>query len=560
LLIDDSYTWNGGSHQPGLVTYSFATAATGPHGGTDASAPWTPFNAAQQAAARQALEAWDAVSGIRFLEVPDTARGAGIDVRFELSTLPSNYAGLTYYPDVGDVSISLDLHGSDPMARGSYGYLVLLHEIGHALGLKHPFDYSPNLPAELDNFNTTVMSYPKQGFGTPDSLRAADIEAIQYLYGTQQDEESFSIHWSWDAALGGIRHMGDDSAQTITGTALRDIIIGGGGGDVLKGQEGHDILQGGAGENLVDGGAGIDVLATDLFRQQANLEQISWSHQSDLGHKSFSGILAGGAEWSLASDVEVVAFADGRLVFDANDPAAQVMRLYQAALGRQPDAVGRDHWTDSLMQGASLSSLAESFLNSAEFLARFGQPDHAGFMVRSYEQALGRAPDAQGLAYWQAQLAGGMSRAEMLVGFSESSENRARTDDLLGQGLWDGDRQMADIARIYQAALGRAPDAEGLHYWDNQADAGVSLAQIAGHFAESSEFGARFPNAADAAVFVGLLYQNTLGRPADADGETFWLGRLAEGVTRGDMVAGFAGSTEFLQISHALTENGIAFA
>jgi serralysin len=672
LILGDSYTWNGGSHQPGLVTFSFATAAGGPNASTAPGVAWAPFNAAQQDAARQALDAWASVSGVRLVEVPDTARGAGIDLRFQLTTLDEDTAGSTYYPrsnssQAGDVSVSLNHYADDPLQPGTYGFLVLLHEIGHGLGLKHPFDGYPTLPEPINNFDTTVMAYPKPGFATPASLRAADVEAIQYLYGSQQDEDRFSVRWAWDANLGGIRHEGNGTAQSINGTALRDIMLGQGGNDaldgndgddalyggdgddrlfsgsgndvlygengndlmsgdggndtlfggagndtiygqtgndvlygeagddILSGNDGDDLLAGGAGNdvlngqggqnrlyghegndelnggtgndllnagggaNRVYGNAGTDTLATDLFRQEMVLTRINWGYQSEYNHKSYSGTLVGGGESTAGYDLEVISFADGRLVFDVNDPAAQVMRLYQAALGRQPDAVGREDWTDRLMHGAGLSSLAEGFLASEEFLSRFGRPDDSGFITRAYQQALGRDPDASGMGFWQAKLAGGMGRAEMLVGFSESNENRVRTEGLLAQGLWDVDNQMADIARLYQAVLGRAPDAGGLRFWDAKADEGFTMPQIANLFAQSNEFTARFPGATDAG-FVQMVYQNTLGRPGEAAGEAFWLDKLAHGMTRGELVGGFADSTEFLLQTAHLTDHGITFA
>lgn len=48
-------------------------------------------------------------------------------------------------------------------------------------------------------------------------------------------------------------------------------------------------------------------------------------------------------------------------------------------------------------------------------------------MTRLYENVLGRAPDAEGLAYWVRRLATGTSCASVVVGFSESLEHRART-------------------------------------------------------------------------------------------------------------------------------------
>ena len=65
-------------------------------------------------------------------------------------------------------------------------------------------------------------------------------------------------------------------------------------------------------------------------------------------------------------------FIDGRLVFDAGDPAAAVTRVYQAALGRLPDQGGLNFWIASLQSGTPLAALATGFLGSAEFIARFG--------------------------------------------------------------------------------------------------------------------------------------------------------------------------------------------
>ncbi len=60
--------------------------------------------------------------------------------------------------------------------------MSLIHEIGHALGLKHPHDGSPNLAPELDNTTNTVMSYNFTGSAAR-SLMSLDIAALQSIYG-----------------------------------------------------------------------------------------------------------------------------------------------------------------------------------------------------------------------------------------------------------------------------------------------------------------------------------------------------------------------------------------
>lgn len=554
LIRDASRSWNAGSLQPALVTFSFATTSEGfqlgfqddPNGATRA------FTAQQQDSIRSAINAWGDVSGLTLLEVPDNTTNGVVDIRLRMADLYTWDAYRAFSPySGGDISLNTRYYADDPMAPGGNGYSVLLLMTGYALGLR---GVESSMSAETAMASISSRNPPVTG------LRAADIEAIQYMYGTQQDQMAFHTRWSWDAPNQGIRHDGNESSQTITGTKGRDIILGYGGDDTIDGQAGNDLILAGAGTNTVRGGDGFDTLRVHLFRAETNLQtSVSNVWNNDTTYLTARGSLAGGNEVTNFQGIETIQFIDGRLVFDETDAAAQVTRLYQAALGRAPETAGREGWITALQAGAPLTTLAQGFLASGEFLARFGTPDDAGFVATAYRQALGREPDAAGAASWTTQLANGMSRAELLVGFSESNENRALTKPLLNNGIWDADDQMADIARLYQAVLGRAPDTAGLLFWDGQLDQGRGMADIANSFAVSTEFFNRFSNAADS-TFVQLVYQNTLGRAPDAEGAVFWMNQLAHGMTRGELVAGFAESTEFLMKTEPFTANGIVFA
>ena len=125
----------------------------------------------------------------------------------------------------------------------------------------------------------------------------------------------------------------------------------------------------------------------------------------------------------------------------------------------------------------------------------------------------------------------------------------------------------ANIARLYQAALGRAPDIPGLSAWENvftEVSAAaksqgtfVSLAEtpvaglssIAAGFTNSAEFQQKYGTLTDTA-FVTQLYQNVLGRAPDQAGLDSWLNAMHQGdasgqiYTREMVIVGFAESPE----------------
>jgi len=102
---------------------------------------------------------------------------------------------------------------------GGDGYNTLLHEIGHALGLKHPFEDTYQLSAELNHTGYTVMAYqdaPRSkvvevvdngggNFGltaytmATNSLMVGDIAALQYLYGANTTDSHTDDSYSWAA-------------------------------------------------------------------------------------------------------------------------------------------------------------------------------------------------------------------------------------------------------------------------------------------------------------------------------------------------------------------------
>jgi hypothetical protein len=99
------------------------------------------------------------------------------------------------------------------------------------------------------------------------------------------------------------------------------------------------------------------------------------------------------------------------------------------------------------------------------------------------------------------------------------------------------DAQFKELAEMYVAYFNRAPDAEGLFYWADKLAEGRTMDQIAERFFDQDETRALYTDPSDTDAFVTSVYANVLGRTPDADGFTFWKGKLsANEVTQGAFV------------------------
>lgn len=105
------------------------------------------------------------------------------------------------------------------------------------------------------------------------------------------------------------------------------------------------------------------------------------------------------------------------------------------------------------------------------------------------------------------------------------------------------------VARLYVAAFGRTPEIDGFNFWvDAYATAQWSLPDMADFFVESAEFEDRF-GAVDDSGFVTQLYANVLDRAPDGAGLAFWIGELAGGLERWELLLRFSESPENIERS-----------
>ena len=228
-LIVGSKWGTGGAGTGATVTFSFPDAVdkfdtrAGVAGNYNPAEPTqggyaaylqglVPFGAAEQAAARQVLASWAAVANLQLVEVAATTVDAGVlrfgytgglgESTYAVSAFPQDFAG------AGDTWMNKAFLFPEGWAPGTQNFLTLLHEVGHAIGLKHPHDTGmdgtpgwPSTPAvlpktgddTLTGYSTQnmVMAYndipgegsPLQADFAPTTPMKVDIDAIQYLYG-----------------------------------------------------------------------------------------------------------------------------------------------------------------------------------------------------------------------------------------------------------------------------------------------------------------------------------------------------------------------------------------
>jgi Ca2+-binding RTX toxin-like protein len=256
--------WAGLTGRPVFITYSFETAAQSYLGNYQSQAfvnSFEAFNNAEKQQARDALAQWAAASGVVFLEAPS---GQG-DIRFGVHNFNfasgnESAAAFAYYPGTyfftfaseSDIAGDIFFSSTVPIDLGT-----LLHEIGHALGFKHPHEGSTTLTSALDDRANTVMSY-NGNYSNPPALGYLDRDAVAYKYGPSSADGSHVASWSWNAATFTLTQTGSSGGNAIRGVGTSDVIDGLGGADTIFGGDGADTISGSGGDDNLSGGAGLD--------------------------------------------------------------------------------------------------------------------------------------------------------------------------------------------------------------------------------------------------------------------------------------------------------------
>jgi Ca2+-binding RTX toxin-like protein len=492
------------------LTFSFpwsqsaAASWSRDYGGNEPASGYA-LNAMQQTAVRIILQSWSNVAGIRFTEVTDAASDVG-DLRFawtasnaQSGAAWANYPN-AYYASGGDVWLSqsrLSAAAAD-WQPGGYAWQSVVHEIGHALGLTHPFEGNPVMSATEATRQYTVMAYAE----APDSLwytatptaggvsyagkyvqpaapMLYDIAAIQHLYGPNLSYRN-----------------GDDLYAFDPATPFYQTIWDAGGNDTIS-------------------------LAAFTAGSLIDLNEGAFSSLAIRSPGNFSGTYDGANNLAIAAGARIENAIGGA----GND------LLFGNALD---NALSGGSGDDTLMGGAGADTIdGGAGIDTAAYDA-----SRAVMSVRRSAEGVVSVAPAGGAS-------AGIDGIDTLSGVE-----RIRFSDM-SVNLLVGDNAhtipapiLQTLQELYLAFFNRIPEADGLNYWIDQVKAGLGLNAVADGFyraALSYPVLTGYTDAMSGADFVSLIYRNVLGRSGaaapPAEDVHYWAGELAAGhATRGSLV------------------------
>ena len=540
-----NYRWNGGAPlgTPVSLSYAFLTATADNEPGFVAMTP------AQQQVVKSVLDQYSSVANITFNLVSDPTLA---QIRFGTSN-QSNSAGVTYIAENGagaleqaDVFIDNSVGSAAPaastMVAGGYGLLTLIHEVGHALGLKHPGNYDaggnsqvhgPYLPAALDNEKFSTMSY----LDNPDSSvyhdtpGVLDIAAVQYLYGAnnigsgQAHTFSFNNSNPFVSSLlsSGMQGTLDISNQSLGSTifltpgALSSIGVGANGGSA------HDnvaIPFGMSVVNVIDGPAADLIVGNTLDNKFFGF---SVGDTLDGGGGSDTLVLSGassGLNNAADNQLQNIQTVDAR-------SASAGIQVDLHAQNESISIVGGSHndtLTASTGGGLIVGGGGNDVINGGIGRAAAGYSGtHTGYAV---------SKTASGLSVRDTVGADG---TDTLIGIE-----RLQFSDV--KLAFDVNGSAGNTARFIGAAFGvdylsntpanNVIKGQGLAVFD----AGTTMQQLAAAIVKSPVF-INLEGTNSNTDFVKFIFKNVIGQTATTDQVSSLLTYLDNGMTQGDFLA-----------------------
>ena len=450
LLLGATKTWN----------YSFPSTQPSYDTDLDNAKGWTAFTDTQIARTKQALELITNIFDFKFVESNNPSALNTLTFANNIQSDSAAYAKIPSKYFFGS-DIFMDKSGGiDKFSDGTYGALTLIHEIGHALGLKHPFagkdNVTPYLPTAENKTLWTLMSYESSPDQYSFNFSPLDIAALQYIYGpstkarTGNDNYAISqnsYNFIWDgvgndtldaSALtqGATLYMtpgywsfvGSARASTITsagqatvnfgtvlenliGSAFADNLHGNDVNNVINGGAGNDQITGGGGNDNIDGGIGIDIA---IFSGASKGYKISTEATSVLvtGDAITDGI-------DTLLNIERIRFSDKSIAIDLNGNAGISAKVIGAVLGKtqvqNSTYVGLGlSYLDKGMSYSALSALA---------LTAVGATTNDAVVSTLWKNVIGTDATAEIKAPYIKMLTDGMKVGDLVVLAADTSFN-----------------------------------------------------------------------------------------------------------------------------------------
>ena len=277
---------------------------------------WQPATDKMKVATREILSKLEAVLDISFAEVNDPNAKNVIAIGQSLQVTSS---GLSYYPN-SYYEIGMDVFISTKSAnprftfngRTNYDYEVLLHEVGHALGLKHPFEASGTnnmtLSTYEDNTYNTAMSYTYDPVTFNGDLRSLDWMTLAKFYGVNLSYNAADDTYNF-SNLGGTFILDGAGLDTINADATSEDVtidlrpgshshlglkatyitapnqlaishgsdienaVTGSGDDIVIGTNLDNVISTGNGSDTIFAGGGADIIKSGLGADQIDLSE-----------------------------------------------------------------------------------------------------------------------------------------------------------------------------------------------------------------------------------------------------------------------------------------------
>ena len=226
------------------------------------------------------------------------------------------------------------------------------------------------------------------------------------------------------------------------------------------------------------------------------------------------------------------------------DTGAYLDQLYQQKFGRVPDAEGKAYWKAELESGKiTPEKVSQIFDNTDEAKQVKASREQAArdFLEKTYAEELGREPDAEGAEYWANEInSGRQTQAEVVNNIRQSEEYQERQapEEEEWQQEYDNQLNQAtnDLSRTDISQQADIPAQE------READPTSDPEQPVPSQAERKREAAE----AEATAFLNQAYREELGRSPDEEGLQYWKDQIASGnQTQEDVLANIRRSDEY---------------